>query len=682
MKYPNLPSVCAGTARPFLCTANILVIIFGLCALNFCCFAKTLDAYFFADDFLHLSFIHEACSKHPELLLWQSNSVWQDNGFQKFFRPAIELSFALDYMVWQGRAFGYHLSNLVWQIVNSLLVFIFAKQLFKRAERQGFWLAAASAALFAVYPLHTEVVAWPAGRVDSICSAFYLGSLCFYLQYCRQGKPRWLLGSLASYAIALASKEMAVTLPFVIACHCFLLKGDGAGNWRKRLSQSLRESKLFWLATVLYLTVRSISLGCLVGGWSGPLGESLNQSIWYRLSNGALWMVAFPFNTDVVPVHGRLSQALHWLYLGVAICLCARSCSLQLPGWFIRTTLFLIAFLLVSPLPATQVFAITPLLSGSRFFYMPSIPLCILIALLFFPVNESPAGTKLRPLQNGLCLIVLAALLACFTLICQRNCQPWVKASHEIRMLQKQITALTRTFPHSQKFVLLNLPADRNGAFMFYGCELLSRCMRPPFSPIDCSNRLDCLDSANFTDPDAINVTRLREMLRSGHCRFFWWDAERLQLTEASKQENWLADKSPEAISLAPASSAIIEQKGRPFLRFCFAPRAPLQTRFYEFVDVSVQVTAKRFLTSSSLPLRLYWDTALDPKYGRFDPPAVSLYKDSGLHVYRFCTGKRKSWFLSENPGRLFVELPAQPIETATVTITLTPATSLENRHR
>jgi tetratricopeptide (TPR) repeat protein len=76
-------------------------------------------------------------------------------------------------------------------------------------DGEGF-AAFAGALLFALHPAHTEAVTYISGRSVSLMALFYLASVLAYLREC----PRWL--SPALFLAALATKEVAVTLPFAL----------------------------------------------------------------------------------------------------------------------------------------------------------------------------------------------------------------------------------------------------------------------------------------------------------------------------------------------------------------------------------------------------------------------------------------------------------------------------------
>ena len=72
------------------------------------------------------------------------------------------------------------------------------------------------AAFFALHPLHVESVAWISERKDLLCTFFWFWALVAYESYCRSpGLSRY--GAVAVlFALALASKPMAVTFPFLL----------------------------------------------------------------------------------------------------------------------------------------------------------------------------------------------------------------------------------------------------------------------------------------------------------------------------------------------------------------------------------------------------------------------------------------------------------------------------------
>jgi Flp pilus assembly protein TadD len=106
---------------------------------------------------------------------------------------------------------GYHLTNLLLHLANTLLLFGFLHR-----ATGAVWRSGLVAALFAVHPLHVESVAWVAERKDVLSTLFWMLTLWAYLFYVkRPGLGRYLVIVLTC-ALGLLAKPMLVTLPCVL----------------------------------------------------------------------------------------------------------------------------------------------------------------------------------------------------------------------------------------------------------------------------------------------------------------------------------------------------------------------------------------------------------------------------------------------------------------------------------
>lgn len=107
--------------------------------------------------------------------------------------PLTWLTFALDYLVWGMDPAGYHLTNLVLHMTNTVIVYAIAVRLLAAAlPTVGAGIAgrlgsAGAAVLFAVHPLRVESVAWATERRDVLCGLFYLLAVLVYLRVCAAG---------------------------------------------------------------------------------------------------------------------------------------------------------------------------------------------------------------------------------------------------------------------------------------------------------------------------------------------------------------------------------------------------------------------------------------------------------------------------------------------------------------
>lgn len=151
---------------------------------------------------------------HPRL--YDERSLWASLG-QIFvgYLPREEpllvrdVSWAIDAPLFGFRnPAGYHLGNVVWNAANAVLLFLFLHHAMRR-----FGLALATAAVFAVLPVHVEPVAWVMGRKDVLSAGLLLAALLaqsYELAAPDPGRRRQLhLASLLLLALALLAKIAA-----------------------------------------------------------------------------------------------------------------------------------------------------------------------------------------------------------------------------------------------------------------------------------------------------------------------------------------------------------------------------------------------------------------------------------------------------------------------------------------
>jgi hypothetical protein len=106
---------------------------------------------------------------------------------------------------------GHHYTNLLLHATNALLLFVIL-QWFTGYTARSLMVAF----LFALHPLNVESVAWVAERKNVLCMFFFLLALAAYGWYVRRPTVARYLFVAVLFAMALMSKPMAITLPFVL----------------------------------------------------------------------------------------------------------------------------------------------------------------------------------------------------------------------------------------------------------------------------------------------------------------------------------------------------------------------------------------------------------------------------------------------------------------------------------
>lgn len=183
-------------------------------------------------------------------------------GFHKvigrYYRPVVSTSYALDYFLWEYKPIGFHITNVMIHVLNTLLVFKLLLLLFKNYQHKyKTYFLMLGAGLFAVNPIHTEAVAWVSGRTDSLFFTFYAAAFIFYLKYKEEPTTRNLVLISLMYLLSLMAKEMAITFPAIIILYEYLIN-------KKRKLDDFAGEKLFYISasvvSVVYLLIRWLVL--------------------------------------------------------------------------------------------------------------------------------------------------------------------------------------------------------------------------------------------------------------------------------------------------------------------------------------------------------------------------------------------------------------------------------------
>ena len=127
------------------------------------------------------------------------------------WQPLTWLTFFLDAQLFGKNASGFHFTNTFIHIVNTLLLYRVLTAMTGDRLKCGF-----VAALFAIHPLHVESVAWVVERQDLLSVFFGLLCMLAYIRFVRQRSTGWFVVAWLTLACSLMSKQMLVTLPFVL----------------------------------------------------------------------------------------------------------------------------------------------------------------------------------------------------------------------------------------------------------------------------------------------------------------------------------------------------------------------------------------------------------------------------------------------------------------------------------
>ncbi len=139
-------------------------------------------------------------------ILWAFTTLKLSN-----WHPLTWLSHMLDSEIYGLNPEGHHMTNILFHMANTLLLF---HLLYSTTRR--YWQSIFVAALFALHPLHVESVAWIAERKDLLSTFFGFVTLILYGRYAKNPRALAYVATLIAFVAGLMAKPMLVTLPFVM----------------------------------------------------------------------------------------------------------------------------------------------------------------------------------------------------------------------------------------------------------------------------------------------------------------------------------------------------------------------------------------------------------------------------------------------------------------------------------
>jgi protein O-mannosyl-transferase len=246
-------------------------------------YSNNLEGPFTFDDYVTV--VHNAHIKHLLPLTDSLSLQRQDSPIAG--RPVVSFSFALNYGVGGLNVRGYHAVNIALHTLCTLLLFGIVRLTLVSSRFEAEFsgntattLAFVCAVMWAVHPLQTETVDYISARTESTMAVFYLLTVYAGIRAVHSIRSKvWLVLAVASCAVAMASKEVASTIPVVVVLYdrTFIF-----GSFRDALKH--RGKFYLGLATTWFGLALLLSYGArfdAAGFYSGvtPWDYLLNQSV-------------------------------------------------------------------------------------------------------------------------------------------------------------------------------------------------------------------------------------------------------------------------------------------------------------------------------------------------------------------------------------------------------------------
>ena len=352
------------------------------------------------------------------------------------FRPVVNVSYALDRLIWGFWAPGFHLTNVLLHalVVGLLYAFILRALSDTRVRVSGgeldwrdpgrfdAWAACTAATMFGVHPLMTEAVAYISGRSELLVGVFFLSALlCGRAAIVAplsanvdRRRVRLIRSTIATVVfglLALFSKESGAILPFVLCMYDLMVIPGPAEGRRWRLTRvfvpAFAVLAMIGLARYLFFPLPESATG------APPLFSLLTQSIviWRYVGlmfwpDGQSIMHAVHYVTTLTDLRG-------WVALTAIVLLIAASLKLRR---FAPLVPFGVLWFFAVVAPSSSVVALREGMAEHRV-YLATAGFAVALArpgmLLFRALSRGRIGL---PESYASALVLIAALLTSLTL--------------------------------------------------------------------------------------------------------------------------------------------------------------------------------------------------------------------------------------------------------------------------
>lgn len=326
----------------------------------------------------------------------------------QMYAPFAVMTIMTDYWLAGGpHPAVFHFSNLVFHLVNILLVYIFIRKLSGNEIP-----ALVAAGLFAIHPMNVEAVAWVSSRSAPLYVIFGLLSMIWYLKYLENGQKLldWWW-SFLFFLVSMLFKSAIIVLPALL----WLLDYY---KCRKLNFKVLLDKIPFILVSAGFLLI------LLLARHADINKSGMTTFNWFDRLFFATYGLSFYLVKAVFPVHltvmnhfpVKTGNYLPFIYYFSSLILLVLTLMLFVPGRMKRVLRFGIIFYVVNLVLVLQVLPFGFVVVSERYAYLPYIGLFLIIGEFFRQMEEGqfPYLRKYYPLMNIL-LILFAMVLTVIT---------------------------------------------------------------------------------------------------------------------------------------------------------------------------------------------------------------------------------------------------------------------------
>jgi tetratricopeptide (TPR) repeat protein len=382
----------------------ILALVSAFLYINTTGYQFTLD-----DDMFYLKHasVQKGLSALPELFTKGSLNQFDGTTGLQPYRPITLISFALEKQFFNNSPVASHFFNVLLYVLLIQVLYQLLRKLFHNVKPL---LIACIVMIYAVHPIHTEVVCSVKSR-DEILAALF-GFLA-WLSILKATDLKSQIVSAFFLLLAMLSKESAIAFLVIIPLSKWLIKEE-------TILETLRHSLFHAAVALLFLGVRF----AVVGTDSPDIGVPLLANVLHGAQNLGeasatrmvilfhylrLTILPWPLNWDYsfnqIPIvdwpdlTALFSVVVHGGLLIVALIHIKKN----------RWLSFIILYYFISSAPTNNLFFINGATLGERFLFVPSLAFSLAFVLMLdqFLTSDTQADKSKKTLYYSLAVVIL-----------------------------------------------------------------------------------------------------------------------------------------------------------------------------------------------------------------------------------------------------------------------------------
>ena len=332
------------------------------------------------------------------------------------YQPLTMVSYAIDWLCFGKTSTLYHLENLTWHFLNSLLVFALSNKLLKHDVK-----AFIVTIIFAFHPMQIETVGWIAERKNVLMAFFFLSSILMYINYIERKTRSYLIAASVFFIVSLLCKVNAVLLPLVFVLLDYFYQ------------QPVNKKTVIHKIVLLLVAVLFGAINLLSQQEGGYLNESHSFYLHEQIGFAGFAMLQYvyrflvPFNLSVIypyPPNKITSLLVGYISIVVVVFVLYKLVKNKNKQLFFGLLFFIINIVLV-----LQIIPFGEALTADRYMYIAIIGLALFLVSVFsFKQNHY--------------YIICAVFILLLGVLSFARCQVW---NNSISLYQD----ILKNYPHS-----------------------------------------------------------------------------------------------------------------------------------------------------------------------------------------------------------------------------------------